>query len=523
VVRTIQRCPEVIAPVDVMRSEESARRSRAWLAVAACGVGLLISVPSAVAQPALFAVTGSPFKTVAEAQSVSFSASGSLLAVGSQYDDASELYAVSGLGALRPIDNLSPSDSGDVAFSPTASLLATITDNHLAMLSVASNGSVVDAPGSPYKLMGYSPMVAFSPDGSLLVATSELYFVQVFHVGADGALTELPIAGTGYPSDVAFSSDGKLLAVSTSGAEVEIYSVGTDGSLTLLRSNNLTGGATSIAFRPGAAQLAVAGYNKYVSVLSVAADGSLTQAPGSPFPTTQAADGVAFNASGDELAVTTNPVLPTGSLALPGPGNVSVFSVAGDGSLTPLASWPLPAGASAMSPAFSPSGQLLAVVDYSNQHPSVSMFSTQPQPPIQTPAGKPRVQNATLTNPFARHPKLAFAFTIIAGSNAPPVVKIALSAPTGISFTSRPDRAVIVKDVTGRPLRATIRTHGQTLTVVMHPAAVAARLTITRSALRVSKRLADTYAQGAGHRVSLRVVVTDLTGKRTALRFSLFP
>jgi 6-phosphogluconolactonase len=124
------------------------------------------------------------------------------------------------------------------------------------------------------------------------------------------------------------------------------------------------GGPESVIFSPLGSVLAVTNSSDDdVSVFSVASNGSLKAAPGSPVSTGQAPESGAFNPSGSMFAV-----------ANEHSNTVSVFSVAASGRLTPVPGSPFSTiGAAPQSVAFSPGGGLLAVADSSAS--TVSVFS----------------------------------------------------------------------------------------------------------------------------------------------------
>jgi 6-phosphogluconolactonase len=138
----------------------------------------------------------------------------------------------------------------------------------------------------------------------------------------------------------------------------------------------------SVAFSPIGGLLATANNSSSnVSVFSVAADGALSPVSGSPFATPGSFPySVAFSPSGGLLA--------TANL---GSNSVSVFSVAANGALTPVVGSPFATapGSSPQSVAFSPSGGLLATANYGTHN--VSVFSVeaggQLSGRVDTPAG----------------------------------------------------------------------------------------------------------------------------------------
>jgi 6-phosphogluconolactonase (cycloisomerase 2 family) len=178
-------------------------------------------------------VRGSPFRAGAEPSSVAFSRSGGLLAVANNFSGASGDVSVFSVnqttGALRNLPG-SPFAAGfipdSVAFSPSGGLLAVgnFGTNSVSVFSVAS-GALHQVRRSPFPAGGTEPVsVAFSPSGRWLAATGASDMssafggaVSVFSVDrASGALHQVlgsPFPAGDNPRSVAFSPDGQLVAV----------------------------------------------------------------------------------------------------------------------------------------------------------------------------------------------------------------------------------------------------------------------------------------------------------------------
>jgi 6-phosphogluconolactonase (cycloisomerase 2 family) len=121
-------------------------------------------------------------------------------------------------------------------------------------------------------------------------------------------------------------------------------------------------GADAVAFSPDGKLLVTADQaNVNLSVFSVAPDGTLAPVPGSPFPIGTGSYSIAFSPSANLLAVA-------------GSDEVMMFSVASDGTLTPVGSpFSTGSGSDPYSVAFNPSGNLLATADAGTDQ--VSVFS----------------------------------------------------------------------------------------------------------------------------------------------------
>jgi 6-phosphogluconolactonase (cycloisomerase 2 family) len=126
---------------------------------------------------------------------------------------------------------------GSVAFSPSGRLLAVA--NYLAntvwVLSVAADGAIARAPGSPVGTGGSSPeSVAFSPSGRLLAAADQnVGALSLFSVGRRGRLRRVSgspfatrVSPVSAPISIAFSPSGRLLAAADFAAsKIEVFSV----------------------------------------------------------------------------------------------------------------------------------------------------------------------------------------------------------------------------------------------------------------------------------------------------------
>lgn len=206
------------------------------------------------------------------------------------------------------------------------------TDRMVSAYSIGPNGAPSPVAGSPYTV-GFTPAgVAVSPDARYAyVANLESNFISAFSIGHDGGLS--PVSGSPFPTSsgpwgVAVSPDGAHLYVANSTAN------------------------------------SVSGY-------SIAADGSLSPVPGSPFSTGSLPDlmrsnGVAVTPDGEHLYVTN----------LGAGGSVSAFSIAADGSLSPVSGSPFDAGPTARPVSVTPDGKYLYVGNATGENISVYSIAT---------------------------------------------------------------------------------------------------------------------------------------------------
>jgi 6-phosphogluconolactonase len=272
-------------------------------------------------------------------------------------------------------------------FSPNGRLLAVTSHtsapplelpSRVSVFSVGSGGVLTAVSGSPFATDLLPFFLAFSPNGKLL-AVPGLLGVSVFSVAADGALTPVngsPFASSNGSISAAFSPGGRLLATANIDNTVSVFSVGWSGTLTQVNGSPFAVDAinlSSIAFSPRGRLLAVSSFGEggdqpvfdnRVFVFSVAWDGTLTPVKGSPFTTGDGPGSIAFSPSGKLLATANS-----------GDNTVSVFSVGSRGALTQVSGSPFATGNAGFNPntvAFSAGGRLLAVANFNDS--TVSVF-----------------------------------------------------------------------------------------------------------------------------------------------------
>jgi 6-phosphogluconolactonase (cycloisomerase 2 family) len=401
----------------------------------------------ALATPAFFPVSGSPFATGNYPSSVAFSPGGGLLATTTQNDGKVSVFSVaSSTGALTPVSG-SPFATGtspmSVAFSPGGGLLATAnygssgtSPGTVSMFSInSSTGALTHLADSQ---TGNGPTsVAFSPSGGLLAVTnSSAATVSVFSVNSStGALT--PVSGspfaTGYTAySVAFSPGGGLLAITNNNVtgKVLVFSVNSStGALAPVQGSPFTTGSypTSVAFSANGllatANRATAGS---VSVFSVnSSTGALTPVTNSPYTTGNNPASVAFSPNGALLATANDNAA----------GTASVFSLSGSGSgttLTEVLGSPYTTGNDPASVAFSPRGGLFATANSINPNGTVSLFSVgAPSAAIASPLG---------SGVYGQNASVSTSFSCMDATDAPGIASCAdsdgVSAPSGTLATS---------------------------------------------------------------------------------------
>lgn len=215
---------------------------------------------------------------VGEANSVDVSPDGASVAMGMSTGAVRVLRTADGTLVEqldRPEGNVAA-----VAFAPSAPLLATgisvqvdteVWDDTVAVTDVTSGRTVAALGGEGENVTGcsfFQSAVDFSPDGSLLAATSHDYTVHVTTVEGDGDDGEVLDPHAGTVLDIEFSPDGALLATSSEDGTLRIWDV---ESMSLRDEfPTVAGGYWALAFAPDGSALAVSDITGAVALVDVA-------------------------------------------------------------------------------------------------------------------------------------------------------------------------------------------------------------------------------------------------------------
>jgi 6-phosphogluconolactonase (cycloisomerase 2 family) len=245
------------------------------------------------------------------------------------------------------------------------------SSNQVSVLRIRPDGSLRLAEGSPVWSHGVMP-ISIAVHGSLVyVANTGAGGSNYtgFRLDAGGHLSA--ITGSTYalpdsaqPGQVLFSPDGRHLVGTRVGtSEIDSFAVGRDGRLTAAPGSPFTAqkiGPFGSQFRPtNPDQLFVSNAhdganNGTVSVYDVASDGTLTPVAGSPFPDGQTAPcWVAITHDGQDLFAI-NTAVPS----------VSGYTIAGNGTLTHVGdtTFSNPSGLKPFDAGIDPSDRFLYVV-----------------------------------------------------------------------------------------------------------------------------------------------------------------
>lgn len=230
------------------------------------------------------------------------------------------------------------------------------TSNTVAAFTMNADGTLTPVPGSPFPTLGTTPNgLAISNDETLLFVTNfASNNVSVFDIESNGALALVsgsPRAVASQPLSVFADSPDSLLFLSHSGlGSVGVYAVGSGGSsLTAISGSPFAagGGERGLDVNAGHTLVYVAdGSNDTVSGFAIAGGGALTAivnanctAAGVPFACcTGSGTGTCgpFAAGTEPTAVLLHPSLSVLYVSNDSSNDIYVYSIAGDGSLTPV-------------------------------------------------------------------------------------------------------------------------------------------------------------------------------------------
>ena len=217
--------------------------------------------------------------------------------------------------------------------------------NTVAAFDINTDGTLSTIPGSPFPTLGTAPNgIALNAAGTLLFVSNFISgTVSVFSVASNGALTHVsgsPVTVASRPLDLGIDSTHSFLFVSHNLiGKVGVYSIGLAGSLTAVGGSPFTagGGEVGLDVNAAATRLYVAdGSGGTVSGFSVnSGTGALTAVPGSPTSTAGTGPAeVLFHPSLNVLYVSND-----------GSSDVSAFNIdSGTGALSPITGSPFASG-----------------------------------------------------------------------------------------------------------------------------------------------------------------------------------
>ncbi len=224
-----------------------------------------------------------------------------------------------------------------------------------------------------------------SAEGTLYVAASEPESILAYSILSSGALSKVPDSRLAVeePNALAITPDSKYLYVAASAEDGALFAFSTSPS-------GLTPLGPVVGPEPffGAVAISPDGRHIYlsrplaglISGYTIAPDGSLTPIAGSPFAAGTEPQDIAITPNGSYLYVTNAES-----------NDVSAFSVASNGGLSAVKGSPFAAGRTPMSVAVTPDGKYLYVSDYgfNATPPALSAFSISSEGGLSPVSGSP--------------------------------------------------------------------------------------------------------------------------------------
>ena len=254
--------------------------------------------------------------------------------------NAVEAFHVNTTGSLTLVPG-SPFPTG-VSGKGTIPLIGSIalTNNRLYVTNsnVESNsvsGFNIDAtdctlsaiPGSPWAAGSFPMSVKANPAGTFLyVANLMGENISVYSITSNGSLTPIvgsPFTAPGHAFDIKISADGQFLFISLN-SSIGVYTINSnDGSIAAIAGSPFAvAGATGLTLSPLGTRLYTTDSASSIHGRSISAGGALSVLPGSP-----------YSAGSRPLDVLVNPSDTFLFAANNDSNNISVYSIAADGSL----------------------------------------------------------------------------------------------------------------------------------------------------------------------------------------------
>ena len=309
----------------------------------------------------LSAVTGSPFATGGggsfspDVGAVDLVVAGMRLYASNAIGNSIAAFDIKTDGSLvtipgSPFPTLATRPVG-IAINSTGTRLfaADFNSNNVAVFNIASNGALTLVPFAPFGVAAGPLALAIDTANSLLFASHSAGGVGVYTIAGDGSLTSVGLTGAGGAErglDINAAKTRLYVADGAPNNTVSGFNIGVGGTLTPVTDSPFTAGTdpTGVLFHPSLDVLYVSNdQSNDISAYEIAVDGSLSDI-GSPVASgANGASGMAIDAKNNRLFV-----INGGSNGSPG-RSISVFTIAGDGSLTAVGA-PVATGAVSGSP-----------------------------------------------------------------------------------------------------------------------------------------------------------------------------
>ncbi|MCD6600071.1 MAG: IPTL-CTERM sorting domain-containing protein [Dehalococcoidia bacterium] len=309
----------------------------------------------------------------------------------------------------------SPFSTGDrpdgVAVSPDGKFhfVANNTDNTISVFSISSNGALSEISGSPFACTLTNPYYLTTNRAGNLLSVGASNGIMFFDIAADGSLSEVGICMVSPPpyfEGLAVSPDDKyLFAAERTNNKVYVFSLAPFG---IVGPPFPTGGSWScdVSINPAGTYLFVSNYNSHnVTVFNIAGDGTLSQIAGSPFSTGDTYPGrIAMNPAGTLLFV-----------CHMWSDKMTVFDIAGDGTLSQIAGSPFLCDDGPNGVAVSKSGNFLFVSNLNGN--DISMYQINVDGSLEAVSGSPFVSGGIAPTSIKTSPTTNLLFASLRDSD----------------------------------------------------------------------------------------------------------
>jgi 6-phosphogluconolactonase (cycloisomerase 2 family) len=306
----------------------------------------------------LVEITGSPFTTAGvgsgggyfAANPIALARTKKVLYAANKGDDTISAFSIDATtGVLTAIgtpvaSGATQGSSGSLVVNAAETFLFVANDasNSISVFAIAADGTLTAVTGSPFALGAFTDGITMNLVGSTMyVADPQTNQLVVLAVAADGSLT--PITGSPFPyvpingdpidpdSITSFTLASATLGIAgaTSGV-ISSYLLDATGAPTLVESQLLGINAQCVTTaRDGSLAILSGGFESSIYVVSLAASGAMTAVTGSPFTTIAPTSGYAVANPKGTLIYATEV------------DQIEAFTIATDGALTSIASYPL--------------------------------------------------------------------------------------------------------------------------------------------------------------------------------------
>jgi 6-phosphogluconolactonase (cycloisomerase 2 family) len=280
-------------------------------------------------------------------------------------------YTIGADGSLAPIGTgtvSAGSNPNSVTVDPSGQFayVANYGGDNVSQYTIGADGSLAPI-GTGTVSAGSAPSsVTVDPSGRYVyVANYGDNTISQYTIGADGSLAPIgtgTVSASTAPFSVTVDPSGRYAYVANFGdGTVSQYTIGADGSLAPIGTGTVSAGSapSSVTVDPSGRYVYVANNaNNNVSQFTIGTDGSLTAMTTATVSAGTAPNSVTVDPSGKFAYVANYDVANSGS------STVSQYTIGADGSLTPIGTGTVLAGANPSSVTIDPSSKYAYVANY---------------------------------------------------------------------------------------------------------------------------------------------------------------